>query len=225
MKFPTDHSFFSSIHRLLHSYNLPTAYQLFESPPSKEMWKAKLNSAVDQHTIATWQEEIQEKPILWYITTDALSVGKTHHLYTCVRPNRIDILRAETKAKLLTGTYTVQANRAVFNQYAVNSICTLCNTEPECRVHFIAKCPTSNAVRDKYRARLLECLSLHAREEPLELVNNAESFTQLIPESTHPSVNKGHLPPEKEVDSMELLFREYILIIRLLRCRELAKGS
>ncbi|KAH3835461.1 hypothetical protein DPMN_108809 [Dreissena polymorpha] len=129
MKLPTYHSFFSSIRRLLHTYYLPTAYQLFESPPDKKVWKAKLNSAVDQHTIATWHEEIQKKPSLRYINTDALSVGKSHHLYTYVRPNRIDILRAETNAKLLTGTYTLEANRAVFNQYAVNP-CTLCNTEP-----------------------------------------------------------------------------------------------
>ncbi|KAH3842227.1 hypothetical protein DPMN_115723 [Dreissena polymorpha] len=39
MKLPTDLSFFSSIRRLLHTYNLPTAFQLFESPPSKEVWK------------------------------------------------------------------------------------------------------------------------------------------------------------------------------------------
>ncbi|KAH3869549.1 hypothetical protein DPMN_032718 [Dreissena polymorpha] len=101
MKLPTDHSFLFSIRRLLHTYNLPTAYQLFESPPSKEVWKAKLNSAVDQHIIATWQEEIQENPSIRYINTDAISVGKTHHLYTYVRQNRIDILRAETKAKQL----------------------------------------------------------------------------------------------------------------------------
>ncbi|KAH3835433.1 hypothetical protein DPMN_108779 [Dreissena polymorpha] len=60
MKLPTYHSFFSSIRRLLHTYYLPTAYQLSESPPGKKVWKAKLNSAVDQHTIATWHEEIQK---------------------------------------------------------------------------------------------------------------------------------------------------------------------
>ncbi|KAH3861128.1 hypothetical protein DPMN_024056 [Dreissena polymorpha] len=196
MKLPTDHSFFSSIRRLLHTYNLPTAYQLFESPPSKEVWKAKLNSAVDQHAIATWKEDIQEKPSLRYIQ------------YRC--PLCRDILRAETRAKLLTGTYTLQANIAVFNQYAVSPTCTLCNTEPECRVHFIAKCPTSNAVRDKYRARLHECLRLQGREEPLELVNNADSFKQLIVDSTQPSVNNGHLPSEKEIESIDLLSREYI---------------
>ncbi|KAH3802258.1 hypothetical protein DPMN_155931 [Dreissena polymorpha] len=80
MKLPTDLSFFSSIRRLLHTYNLPTAYQLFESPPSKEVWKAKLNCAMDQHIIATWQEEIKEKPSLRHINSDAISVGKNHYL-------------------------------------------------------------------------------------------------------------------------------------------------
>ncbi|KAH3857535.1 hypothetical protein DPMN_100145 [Dreissena polymorpha] len=89
MKFPTDHSSFSSIRRQLHTYNLLKAYQLFESPLSKEVWKAKLNSAVDRQFITTWQEEIQEKPSLRYINTDALSVGKTHHLYTYVRKTEL----------------------------------------------------------------------------------------------------------------------------------------
>ncbi|KAH3896680.1 hypothetical protein DPMN_020858 [Dreissena polymorpha] len=126
-------------------------------PPGKEVWKAKLNSAVDQHTIATWREEIKEKPSLKYINTDALS------------------------------------------------------------------CPISDAVRDKFKARLLECLRLHGREDPLELVNNADSFTQLILDSTHPSVNNGHLPSEKEIESIELLSREYIWCIHFLRCREKLK--
>ncbi|KAH3844628.1 hypothetical protein DPMN_086887 [Dreissena polymorpha] len=123
MKLPKDLSFFSSIRRL-HTYNLPTACQLFESPPSKDVWKAKLNSAVDQHTIATWREEIQEKHSLRYINTDVLSVGKTHHLYTYVRPNRIDILRAETKAKLLTGTYILQANMLTLISQELHSMLT-----------------------------------------------------------------------------------------------------
>ncbi|KAH3846865.1 hypothetical protein DPMN_089171 [Dreissena polymorpha] len=82
-----------------------------------------------------------------------------------------------------------------------------------------------SAVRDKYRALFHACLRLHGREEPLELVNNADSFTQLILDSTHPSVNKGHLPSEKEIEYKELLSRKYIWSIHLLWCRDLAKGS
>ena len=52
------------------------------------------------------------------------------------------------KVKILTGTYILQANRASFNQYAVDPTCKVCQGEPEDRVHFIARCKSLDHVRD-----------------------------------------------------------------------------
>ena len=57
-----------------------------------------------------------------------------------MRNNNHDSRRAQIKCKLLTETYILQANRAAFNQYAVNSTCKLCSAAPETRQHFIGEC-------------------------------------------------------------------------------------
>ena len=44
----------------------------------------------------------------------------------CCSIYRKKVRRAEIKARLLTGTYTLQSNRAKFNQYNVSPICKLC---------------------------------------------------------------------------------------------------
>ena len=51
----------------------------------------------------------------------------------------------------MTGTYILQANRALFNQHAVNPTCQLC---PETRQHFISECEFFTAERKAYRDRL-----------------------------------------------------------------------
>ena len=43
------------------------------------------------------------------------------------------------KAKFLTGTYTLQSNKAKFNQFCVNPQCPLCKKLPGTREQFIEK--------------------------------------------------------------------------------------
>ena len=48
-----------------------------------------------------------------------------HPVLKTVRPNPIDVEQAAIKAKILTGTYTLQSNRAKFNQHEVDPTCLL----------------------------------------------------------------------------------------------------
>jgi hypothetical protein len=58
-----------------------------------------------------------------------------------------DVTRAALKVKLLTGTYTLQANKAVFNQYQVDKTCPICGEGPENRMHFVFECQSLEDVR------------------------------------------------------------------------------
>ena len=78
-----------------------------------------LNEAVDRHVEAQWTYEISEKSSLKYLNPQSVKAGSAHHIYSTVRPNIEDVKRAEIKARILTGTYTLQSNRAKFNQYQV----------------------------------------------------------------------------------------------------------
>ena len=50
----------------------------------------------------------------------------------------------------LTGTYTLQSNKAVFNQHAVDPTCKLCRGTPETRPHFLVECQALRKERKKY---------------------------------------------------------------------------
>ena len=47
----------------------------------------------------------------------------------------------------MTGTYTLQVNRAKFNQSEVDPTCMLCRQDPETTEHFLLTCPTLEDVR------------------------------------------------------------------------------
>ena len=65
------------------------------------------------------------------------------------------IAQATIKARIATGTYTLQANRHKFNQYEVSPICPLCNAYPEDRAHFLLYCESTQSIRDPYINKII----------------------------------------------------------------------
>lgn len=140
MKSISEHSWFNSIKALLLKYNLPSAYQLLTNPPSKLEWKKSVNSALYGEVCEGWCEDVSVKSSLKYINPTSLRVGIPHPIWGTVRDNVHDSRRAQLKCRILTGTYNLQSNRAVFNQYRIDPTCKLCCGQPETRQHFLAEC-------------------------------------------------------------------------------------
>ena len=67
--------------------------------------------------------------------------------------------KAIQKAKLLCGVYTLQTNRAVFNQYHVDSTCPMCLSAPEDRIHLLVNCSTQEEIRRKYLPDIIHTVS------------------------------------------------------------------
>ena len=130
---PSDKSWFSSVRNILNTYWLPTAYEIFEHPPSSEEWKKQVKCQLHTHVEKQWRDDIISKSTLKYLNPEAVKVGKIHPVFATVRNNSYDVNRAKVKARLLTGTYTLQSNRAKFNQFNVSPLCQLCNKDPETR--------------------------------------------------------------------------------------------
>ena len=149
----SEKSWFSSVRIILNTYDLPSAYELLENPPTKEQWKksvkTKIHEAVDQQ----WHDDIKSKSSLRYLNPGAVKIGKVHQVYASVRKNTYDVRRAEVKVRLLTGTYTLQSNRAKFNQYNVCPTYQLCNKNPETREHFITVCEKVQVGKDQEKAQ------------------------------------------------------------------------
>ena len=128
-------------------------FQVHVNTPSKEKWKALLNSKMNSYLETVWDQEIYSKKSLKYLNPCSVTVRKPHVCWSSVRHNERDNRKAELKVKVLTGAYILQANRSCFNQYTVDPSCKLCLKEPEDREHFKAKCNSLECVRKPYRQK------------------------------------------------------------------------
>ena len=102
------------------------------------------------------EKRIQEKSSLNYVNPAMLNVSRCHTISSTVQCSR----RAQLKCKLLTGSYTLQANRAVFNQFQVDPTCKLCSIAPGTRQHYIAGCPVFEIERNIFKQKVCNYLPL-----------------------------------------------------------------
>ena len=218
MKGNDEKSWFNLVKSILETYNLPSIFSLFTDQIPKGKWKNMLNKAVNDHIEAKWHDDLKEKSSLKYINPNSLKVGKTHPVWSTVRNSITDNKRAQLKCKVLTGTYTLQGNRAAFNQYTVDATCKLCLAAPETRQHFIAECSAYTHERETYVEKL--------RSNPVLPVNtysdlqNPDFLTQL---TLDPSV---YVDRFEDLEFLELCSREFIDQIhrrRILRLNEISQ--
>ena len=108
-------SWFIHIKQLLLKYDLPSAYELLDAPPGKMEWKTRVSNAVKLFWDQENRKEASAKSSLKYLNIDALGIGAVHPVWSTLSANTRDVEMAAVKARLLTGTYILQANRARFN--------------------------------------------------------------------------------------------------------------
>lgn len=84
---------------------MPSVFMLFYQGFSKSEWKRLLNNSINSYVEASWKAEVETKSSLKYVNPDILKVGQSHPVWSTVRCNIMDNKRAQSKCKLLTGTY------------------------------------------------------------------------------------------------------------------------
>ena len=78
-------------------------------------------------------------------------MGITHPVWDSVKPNRMDVMRAIVKVRILTGTYLLQSHRKKFKmEEVVGATCPLCYLEDEDIVHILTRCPAHSETRNTY---------------------------------------------------------------------------
>ena len=117
-----------------------------------------------------------------------------------------DSRRAQLKCRLVTGTYTLQSKKAVFNLHLVDPTCQLCKSAPETRKHFLARCPTYGEVREKSPIKSVKCL------KDLLMCRLLSTYTS-YPGSFSICINS-----EQDIYKLELHSRE---LIHTLHCRRI----
>ena len=105
-------SWTKSIKELLFKYNLPSIYDILELTPEKKAWKQDVKKAIIAKTIKLLIADMENQSSVKYINVNACSVTKPHHIWTTPGSNVRKIARANIKAKLLTGTYTLEGKNS-----------------------------------------------------------------------------------------------------------------
>ena len=220
----SEKSWFSSVRIILNTYDLPSAYELLENPPTKEQWKKSVKTKIHEAVEQQWHDDIKSKSSLRYLNPGAVKIGKVHQVYASVRNNTYDVRRAEVKVRLLTGTYTLQSNRAKFNQYNVSPTCQLCNKNPETREHFITVCESLKNIRLVYLNKI-RSLFEHSSVKINSLLADSARCTQLLLDSSHPDINNILQPDSSETEFLELYSRELLFKLHLERTKILSDNK
>jgi hypothetical protein len=151
----SSNSWFIYALKIAAKYSLPSPHLLFEGSISLPVWRSKVKAAVTEF----WRTKLicnaATKSSLSAIDCQALPKVGPHYIW-CVDPNTRDVARARIKCKLLTGSYTLQSNRAKFNALQVDPTCPLCRSGVEDRTHFLITCPALASAREKSMDKLLQ---------------------------------------------------------------------
>ena len=155
---PRPQSWFTNISILLQKYKLQEPGMTLKDPPTKSCWKRIVSRAIWEHWEEKLKRDMTQKSSLKYLLPENCTLSRQHLLWESTSYNPRDIRRAVVKAKLLTGTYILQANRARFNQHEVNPTCPLCGEGSEDREHFLLNCARLEGIRKPYVQSILKTL-------------------------------------------------------------------
>ncbi len=125
---------------LLQKYDLPDAFEIMQRTPSKSSWKKMLDDSVDKHLAEEWNQNLQNKSSTSYLQIPTKPTQETHQVWKTVPNNTRSTKKANIKVKILTGTYTLQSNRARYNQHSVPATCPYCKLGDEDRLHLLLQC-------------------------------------------------------------------------------------
>lgn len=150
-------SFFKRIFDILVKYNLPSLSEIQQM--TKDEWKSTVKQTVREYWTEKLQEEAGNRSTLERCHIPALQVGGTHIIWETVQSCRMDVIRAATKVRMLTGTYLLQSHKKKFNLDGVSSsTCPLCCLEDEDIVHMLTRCPALNTTRQQYLGDIKQSL-------------------------------------------------------------------
>ena len=76
--------------------------------------------------------------------------GDVHNVWKNAGMNRIAIMKASTKAKLISGTYILQQTQSKFKKRQISAICLMCNRDVEDTPHFLMKCLSLKRIRQPF---------------------------------------------------------------------------
>ena len=151
-------------------------------PPTKTYW-ARL---VKRNILSHWEGQLQlggaQKSSLQNLDISKTSFRHPHAVWTTASCEVQDATKARVKAKLVTGSYPLQTNKANKAKFKseVDPTCKLCNSSPEDTYHFLLTCP---ALEDRRKKILPTVSSTYPRPQTYP-----NTYTWLLSHGVAPTI-------------------------------------
>ena len=120
-----------------------------QAPWDRTKWKRFITTTITRKWFERLTEGARLKSTLEWLNTALCRPGRPHHLWPDHGCGSRARLAASYRAKMLTGSYILQATRARYNQHEVDPSCPLCDAPKEDIPHILTECPALSPVRDK----------------------------------------------------------------------------
>ena len=170
--------------QILRLYDLPSMIDLLQQTPSKDQWKKLVSARVER----VWKEKIEKeantKKSLKFMSK-SYRAGSSHTVWQMCPDSPSEVKKAAIKARLLTNTYTLQANRAAFNQTDC-STCLICKNGSEDVTHFLTECSAFDDIREPLLKPIVEAIPYVYENHPS--IWGKSDLCQLILDPLHPNV-------------------------------------
>ncbi|CAC5377138.1 unnamed protein product [Mytilus coruscus] len=142
-------TFINRVADLLYMYNLPPWTYLKDQLPSKLSLKCKAREAINNYWKVNLQRDANSKTTLKFLCIPNLDIGKPHTIWNSLPQNIGELRKATIKARLCTGTYIFQSQKARFSNINLDATCPICQLEEEDIIHFLTRCPVLEGIRRK----------------------------------------------------------------------------
>ena len=166
-------SWFMDIRKICIKYDITDPYTYLENPLPKSQWKSLITKHVHQY----WKNAIEENMLLYtslkYLDSN-YNIGRIHPLLKSQSANIQDIRRIPTRLKIVTGTYILQTNRAVYSTHLISATCNLCRNADETLQHFVLCCEALQDIREPLIKRIIdvgsEVLAKIKASQPIDIL-------------------------------------------------------
>ena len=179
----------------LRKYGLDHITDVVRNQLTKDAWKEKVDKAISSHWARKIQQEAAEKSSLKFLS-NTLTPNTPHLIWNATTTDPRDVRRATIKARILSGSYILQHNRAVFNQ-TCDRTCPLCGDADEDVPHFLLECSATDHMRKPIITDIIDFIPLIYEDHPSKSWNS-QLITQLVLDPSHPLIME-RLPLSKEV--------------------------
>ncbi|MCG7879544.1 MAG: reverse transcriptase family protein [Candidatus Thiodiazotropha taylori] len=172
-------SWFVMLKELCFKYDLPHPLAILDNPYGKEAWRRTVNKHVHDHWVNRIRHNTPLYSSLKYLHAGEYYYGRRHPVVRTIG-NARENPRICTKLKLVTGTYILQSNRAMFNQNRIDSTCLMCKEGDETVEYFLLNCTALSSLRQPIIDIITDtCASLLSQP-----TNNQDGLLQLILDSS-----------------------------------------